>query len=265
MTDEQNLATQTPAQLDEQWGQLIYATAVAEARLASAQRGADKGYTSNQIEAAQKRLADAEAAYDDARHAEKPYSAEWARRGGWTRAWLCTSATQGHIHRTHHCPSLRPTSQLGLVYTLSGHDETEIVAAAGETACTKCFPSAPAGEGIASAAQRAMQLAEAATNARRAAPYHQAKADELVGHADRLAALDVDQAAAYIDEHNLRSDTGRIETKRNVTSAVRRLRKRAAERQAMADEARQKIADADAAGITEDYRPGLVPAFNKGA
>lgn len=69
-----------------------------------------------------------------------PYGAEFQARGGWPRGWYVPG---GHIHRGDHCPSLRPTTQIGLVVELSGQSEDEIVEAAGETACTVCYPDAP--------------------------------------------------------------------------------------------------------------------------
>ena len=69
-----------------------------------------------------------------------PYGAEFQARGGWPRGWYVPG---GHIHRGDHCPSLRPTTQIGLVVELSGKTEDEIVEAAGETACTVCYPNAP--------------------------------------------------------------------------------------------------------------------------
>lgn len=41
------------------------------------------------------------------------------------------------------CSTCFPTTQFGWVTEFSGKDEAEIVAAAGEGACTVCYPSAP--------------------------------------------------------------------------------------------------------------------------
>lgn len=69
--------------------------------------------------------------------------AEYHRRGKWTRAWL---VTDGHAHRTSECSTChregkRTSMELRAVY--SGMDEAAIVAAAGDRACTVCYPSAP--------------------------------------------------------------------------------------------------------------------------
>lgn len=77
----------------------------------------------------------------DLHYAElEPYSDEFRARGGWPRGWYVPA---GHIHRSESCSQLRPTTQIGLIVELSGQSEDEIVAAAGECACTTCFPTAP--------------------------------------------------------------------------------------------------------------------------
>jgi hypothetical protein len=73
----------------------------------------------------------------------KPYHAEFDRRGGWTRAYLVQN-TGGHVHRWMSCSTCFPTTQYAWLVTYSGRDEDEIVRAAGELACTICYPSAPA-------------------------------------------------------------------------------------------------------------------------
>lgn len=72
-----------------------------------------------------------------------PYNDEFKRRGGWTRAWLVDN-TNGHVHRSMNCSTCFPTTQFGWLPQVSGLDEDEIVAQAGEKACTVCYPSAPA-------------------------------------------------------------------------------------------------------------------------
>lgn len=73
----------------------------------------------------------------------KPYDEEFDRRGGWTRAWLVDNAG-GHVHRSMECNTCFPTTKFGWLPQVSGLDEDEIVAQAGEAACTICYPSAPA-------------------------------------------------------------------------------------------------------------------------
>lgn len=72
----------------------------------------------------------------------QPLNAEFDRRGGWTRAYLVDN-DNGHVHRSMSCSSCYVTTRFHWVVDLSGHDEAEIVSAAGERACTVCYPSAP--------------------------------------------------------------------------------------------------------------------------
>lgn len=74
--------------------------------------------------------------------ARAPYEKEFERRGGWNRAFL-VSGTTGHVHRSMACSSCHTTTQFHWVTEMSNHTEEEIVEAAGERACTLCYPSAP--------------------------------------------------------------------------------------------------------------------------
>lgn len=69
-------------------------------------------------------------------------NAEFERRGGWERAFLVVSSKNGHVHR-NWCSSWRWSTAITIVTELSGKDEEDIVEYAGESACTKCFKSAP--------------------------------------------------------------------------------------------------------------------------
>ena len=61
----------------------------------------------------------------------------------WNRAFL-VKASNGHVHNSQGCSTCFPTTEFAWLPQLSGADEDEIVEAAGETACTVCYPSAPA-------------------------------------------------------------------------------------------------------------------------
>lgn len=69
--------------------------------------------------------------------------AEFDRRGGWSRAYL---VTDGHVHSSMNCSSCNrgefPT-RFSWMIDYSGKDMAEIVEAAGERACTICYPDAP--------------------------------------------------------------------------------------------------------------------------
>ncbi len=71
-----------------------------------------------------------------------PLNTEFQRRGGWSRAFLATSAN-GHIHSSRDCSTCYVTTNFYWFVDLSGHDEAEIVTKAGSDACTVCYPSAP--------------------------------------------------------------------------------------------------------------------------
>jgi len=87
-------------------------------------------------------LAAAEAAIKAAQVDAMPFHAEYANRGGWTRAFLVTSST-GHVHRSMNCSTCNIRTGYAWMVDYSGKDEAEIVEAAGERACTVCYPSAP--------------------------------------------------------------------------------------------------------------------------
>lgn len=81
-----------------------------------------------------------------------PFNGEFNRRGGWTRAFLVDN-TNGHVHSSMSCSSCYEPRMVNGILTAgtqfiwlpeeSGQDEAEIVEAAGEKACTVCYPSAP--------------------------------------------------------------------------------------------------------------------------
>lgn len=68
---------------------------------------------------------------------------EFGRRGGWSRAYL---VTDGHVHSSMNCSSCNrgefPT-RFSWMIDYSGKSMAEIVEAAGERACTLCYPDAP--------------------------------------------------------------------------------------------------------------------------
>lgn len=61
----------------------------------------------------------------------------------WSRAWLVTSS-DGHIHSASYCTTFQRNTTCTLLPQASGMSHAELVNAAGEKACTVCFPDAPA-------------------------------------------------------------------------------------------------------------------------
>jgi hypothetical protein len=100
------------------------------------------------------RLTDARARLARLRDEEAPLQAEYNRRP-WTRAFLAITSGGGHVHKSTECSTcfldrfdditgeFRPGTKFAWMVNYSGHSEDEIVADAGERACTICYPSAP--------------------------------------------------------------------------------------------------------------------------
>lgn len=103
----------TPADIDGELANLMQEQAVLEAKLANVR----------------KRTAQLSEVFRD--------------RGGWERAYLVNNVG-GHVHSSTGCSSCFITTQFGWLTDESGKTEAEIVEAAGELACTICYPSAPA-------------------------------------------------------------------------------------------------------------------------
>ena len=67
----------------------------------------------------------------------------WVEEGYWTRAFLVINSN-GHVHKSTDCSTCFESTRYEWLTAYSGDDEAAIVEAAGETACTICYPSAPA-------------------------------------------------------------------------------------------------------------------------
>ena len=72
--------------------------------------------------------------------AQEVLDTEFRRRGRWTRAFLVSG---GHLHSSMECSTCFTTTRFSWMTQFSNEDETSIVEAAGERACTVCYPSAP--------------------------------------------------------------------------------------------------------------------------
>jgi hypothetical protein len=71
-----------------------------------------------------------------------PFTAEFTRRGGWSRYYL---VEDGHLHydlSSYRCSRQFTTTHYWMT-DLSGQDAVKVVEMAGERACTNCFPDAP--------------------------------------------------------------------------------------------------------------------------
>jgi hypothetical protein len=74
-----------------------------------------------------------------------PLNREFTRRGGWHRAFLVVNNGTGHVHSSMACSTCRITTQFHWMVEYSAKSQEEIIEAAGERACTVCYPDAPVG------------------------------------------------------------------------------------------------------------------------
>lgn len=150
MENTADLTTMTPAEIDALLAEISYRAARLEGQrlnyLSSARKAREGSrYSRPDVARAEKLEGLAEKLEPQIAEAEAemaPYDAEFTRRGGWTRAFLVKS-NNGHVHRSMACSTCFPTTSYAWMTDFSGMDEAEIVEAAGERACTVCYPSAP--------------------------------------------------------------------------------------------------------------------------
>ncbi|BDZ52329.1 hypothetical protein GCM10025867_51370 (plasmid) [Frondihabitans sucicola] len=157
MTGTKALQDQSPVEIDEQLYELYSKQAPFLNDIASASKALKrideveleiaKGVTRNawvvrdgNKERYETIVAEAKAGLAALRELETPFHDEFNARGGWTRAYVVSG---GHVHKSMGCSTCFPTTRFSWVTDFSGHDEAEIVDAAGERACTVCYPSAP--------------------------------------------------------------------------------------------------------------------------
>ena len=158
-TTAQRLTTETPEGIDTELAALVGVTARADAQLERAQDQAELvarllaeatpggydavySYGPEVQQKAAAKVARCRTELDEAVAAEAPFHAEFTRRGGWNRAFLVTNAG-GHVHTSTSCSTCFPRTSFVWLTEFSDRDEDEVVGAAGESACTTCFPSAP--------------------------------------------------------------------------------------------------------------------------
>ena len=155
---EEELKKATPDNIDGKLAELYYKEAQAQAQVAAARSALerDRKYQERypqghpnwstyekSIARLQDRIVEQEAVAEVAAKEATPYHAEFQRRGGWQRAFLVSNGN-GHVHKNMNCSTCFPTTQYAWMTDYSGKNEDEIVDAAGERACTVCYPSAPA-------------------------------------------------------------------------------------------------------------------------
>ena len=112
------------------------------------ERAEKTDYTGSDARRTLAELAKADARIKELREQARPLNDEFARRGGWPRAFIVTN-TDGHVHSSMTCSTCnRGQSDTGFEWMTdySGATEDEIVAGAGWRACTLCYPDAPVGD-----------------------------------------------------------------------------------------------------------------------
>lgn len=179
----------TPSEIDTLWADAQAPVNALYAAIEHAQDGireskskaATSAYHARRITGLTERLANYRTKLEALLPSLAPFTAEWNRRGGWTRAY----ATDGHIHRSCSCHTLYATTRIGWLPEQSGLDEAEIVRLAGATACTICYPTAPVAE-LRIAAAAAKTAGRAAAKAERDA----AAAAKAISNPDGTPLLD---------------------------------------------------------------------------
>lgn len=129
------MTTLTAREVDTQLADIYGRVQQVEARLSSLQ---SRDYR-NQLRGSQ---AEIDAQWDalKALQAEAaPFEAIY-RANPWTRVFLVGG---GHAHSSLSCHTCYPTTQFSWLPEWSGKDEAAIIDAAGDRACTVCYPNAP--------------------------------------------------------------------------------------------------------------------------
>lgn len=170
MTD---FTTQTPAEIDtalaqfygEQSELIQIAQRPANMRRSNEKRAAalvDDRFRFRQFDAKQIAAADAAAVGAQTKAdiiAEEeiaPRTAEYVRRGCWTRAYLVRN-NGGHVHTSTGCDTCFASTDFGWMTQDSGKDTDEIVEEWGESACTVCHPTAPTNPRFAEPSRQSQQ------------------------------------------------------------------------------------------------------------
>lgn len=141
-------ANETPAEVDAQL--VVHLEAAERARSTirainrslESYRKQESFYYQATIERLERQLEEAEHEEAVAEAAAAPMELEYAVRGGWPRFFLVTNSG-GHVHSSMNCSTCYPTTRFAWLPDLSGSDEQQVIDAAGDGACTVCFPNAP--------------------------------------------------------------------------------------------------------------------------
>lgn len=134
-TDVKALASNIDNELLELLGLNAHLASLKSAIIAKAARRKDAVLTTEEIDEIARYQARQEKIMEKVRALESVYDIY-----NWNRAWIVPA---GHVHKNYHCHTLFHDTTRFLCPEVSGMTEDEIVAKAGERACTICYPSAP--------------------------------------------------------------------------------------------------------------------------
>jgi hypothetical protein len=152
-----DLQTATPPQIDEKLADIHGRYAVVADRAVRTEKRANEiaetvasgrwsVYTQADVDARHEEASELRAQAIAILAEAKPYDAEFERRGGWTRAFLAITNSKGHVHSWQRCSTLHRGEYMTTLHWMtdySGKTQDEIIEAAGERACTVCYPDAP--------------------------------------------------------------------------------------------------------------------------
>lgn len=144
-TTPTDLSTRTPVEIDTALAEIFMRVYRARHRALSLRERANSAakYQSRDTESAEQQAAEAQLAVEEILEETTPFEEEFSRRGGWTRAFLVTSSSNGHVHSSRGCSTCRLSTEFIWLPEYSGAAEDTIVGDAGERACTTCYPTAP--------------------------------------------------------------------------------------------------------------------------
>ena len=137
-----NTQTPQPQEIDAQLAEIYAPLSAAIETIEQARETLTRSYVKRSPQRCaelEKTIAAAKAAMDALDAKAEPLEAIY-RAEPWTRFFLVPG---GHLHSNRRCSSFRWNTRIMWLPQYSGHTEAEIVALAGEKACTICYRSAP--------------------------------------------------------------------------------------------------------------------------
>lgn len=146
MTTTTDLSTLTPVEIDtllaDAWGRVHSLDAKAESKERYADNYVKHGHADRAAHLREEAAAHQVEASKIHSNEIAPLNNEFNHRGGWARAFLVNNSN-GHVHSNMVCSTCYPTTQYVWMVEYSAKSQEEIIEAAGERACTVCYPDAP--------------------------------------------------------------------------------------------------------------------------